>query len=279
MKILLDLIKTHICKIYCKDGGEGTGFFCQIPKGFCNFLPVLVTNSHILNKQALQSGKTINFTINDDEKDYKILIDNNRKVYINEKYDVTIIEIKEDDKIDGKSFFNLDNGIFQEDFYKTFKKCQIYLLHYPKGAKMEISPGVIININEEQTMYHSCDTSSGSSGGPIINKTNFQVIGIHCGAPEDRANRFNIGKLLKEPIEEFKEEINKNKTAFYQMREGLENEKEKNLIKEKTSNKNIKFIKEIGMEIKSENNNKGIKKSTKISIIEKIGDISLLFIN
>ena len=37
MKILLDLTKTHICKIYCKDGGKGTWFFCHIPKGFVIF--------------------------------------------------------------------------------------------------------------------------------------------------------------------------------------------------------------------------------------------------
>ena len=47
---------------------------------------------------------------------------------------------------------------------------------------METSVGEIKNINEDeesQTIQHLCDSSRGSSGGPILNKTNFQVIGIH----------------------------------------------------------------------------------------------------
>ena len=56
------------------------------------------------------------------------------------------------------------------------------MIHYSKGLKMEISVGEIKNINEDeesQTIQHLCDSSRGSSGGPILNKTNFQVIGIH----------------------------------------------------------------------------------------------------
>ena len=56
---------------------------------------------------------------------------------------------------------------------------QIYLLHYPKGNKMEYSVGLIKNINEDNyTIRHSCDTNSASSGCPIINSINFQVFGI-----------------------------------------------------------------------------------------------------
>ena len=147
-------------------------------------------------------------------KDYNILIDNTRKTYTNYNYDVTIIEIKEDDKIDEKSFFFLDDQIFQEDSAKLFRNRQIFLLHYPKGIKMEISAGVIQNITEDEekkTIYHLCDTSGGSSGSPIINKGTFQVIGIHKGAPT-RAQNYNLGTLLKEPIEKFSEEIKMNKS-------------------------------------------------------------------
>lgn len=31
MEIICELMKNHICKIYCKDGGHGTGFFCSKP--------------------------------------------------------------------------------------------------------------------------------------------------------------------------------------------------------------------------------------------------------
>ena len=210
-KLLLDIMKTHVCKIYCKDGSYGTGFFCLIPIGWGNYLPVLMTNNQILNINDIQPGKTIKFTLDNDKKKYEILIDNIRKTYINQFYNVTIIEIKEDDQIDERSFFNVDMDIFKENVDKKFKNRLIYLLHYPKGKGMEISTGTIKNIKENEgkkTIYHLCDSDEGSSGGPIIN-ISFLVIGIHIELPT--AGDYNLGILLKEPIEQFIEEIKKEK--------------------------------------------------------------------
>ena len=141
MMNLADLIKTNICKINCKDGSHGTGFFCNILNDW-NTLKVLMTNNHVLNEKDIQTGQTINFSINNDYKDFRILIDNNRKTFTNESYDITIIEIKKEDKIDPKSF-DIDNQIFKDNSYEIYRNCQIYLLHYPKGERMEISNGVI----------------------------------------------------------------------------------------------------------------------------------------
>ena len=193
--ILLELVKTRICKINCKDKCHGTGFFCKIPIGWGNYLTVLMTNNHVLKIKDIQPGQNINFTLDNDDKGYNILIDRTRITYTNEYFDITIIEIKEEDKIDEKSFFDLDEQIFKENCIKKFQNCQIFLLHYPKGTKMEISPGVIQYISEDKdkkTIYHLCDTSGGSSGAPIINKTNFKVIGIHKGSPNGAEN-YNLG--------------------------------------------------------------------------------------
>ena len=136
------------------------------------------------------------------------------KTYTDASNDVTIVEIKKNDKIDEKSFFDLDNQIFQENAHEIFKNCQIYLLHYLNGLRMEISPGVINNISiDNKTINHFSDTSEGSSGSPIINKTYFQVIGIHKGSPKGDKN-YNLGTLLKEPIENFKKFIGEKQLAF-----------------------------------------------------------------
>ena len=175
MDILETLAQTHICKIYCSDNSHGSGFFCNIPIGWNNHLKVLMTNNHVLKEKDIQPGQTINFSINNDFENYSILIDNTRKAYTNEYYDVTIIEIKKDDKIDEKSFFEIDKKIFEENANKIFKNCQIYLLHYPKGGEMEISAGIIKGIREDnKTIEHLGDTNAGSSGSPIINKDNFE---------------------------------------------------------------------------------------------------------
>ena len=75
---------------------------------------------------------------------YEIEIDETRKKYTNEEYDITMIEIKEKDKLDKKSFLNIDNQIFEENPKKIFQNMQIFLLHYPKGNKMEYSIGLTL---------------------------------------------------------------------------------------------------------------------------------------
>ena len=86
-------LKTNICKIYCKDGCHGTGFFCKISiDNDWNDLRVLMTNNHVLNIDDIQTGQTIKFSLENDSKEYNIIIDNERKRYTNKTYDVTIIE-------------------------------------------------------------------------------------------------------------------------------------------------------------------------------------------
>ena len=46
-----------------------------------------MTNHHVLNEKDIGPGQTINFSINNDYKEYNVLIDNNRKTYTDEYYD------------------------------------------------------------------------------------------------------------------------------------------------------------------------------------------------
>ena len=48
----------------------------------------------MVDKDDIIEGNTINLTLNNDKIPFKIKIDNSRKVYTNEKYDITFIEIK-----------------------------------------------------------------------------------------------------------------------------------------------------------------------------------------
>ena len=211
---LENILKTHICKIYPNDGSRGTGFFCNIPNSGKNTLKVLMTNNHVLKEEDIVPGKTIYFTLNNDTKDYKLLIDKSRKIYTNKTFDITIIEIKKDDKIDDNSFFDIDRKIFTENAYIFFQKKQVFLMHYPNGKEMEVSPGTIRNIDAENTKIdHLCDTSTGSSGSPIINRDNFLIIGIHHSRG---SKNNNVGTLLKNPIEEFNEIFKLGKISIFE---------------------------------------------------------------
>ena len=283
---LCDLRK-NICKIYCKDGCHGTGFFCKIPNDW-NDLRVLMTNHHVLNLDDIQPGQTIKFSLENDSKEHNILIDNTRKTYTNKIYDLTIIEIKKEDKIEN-SYFDLDQLIFKENSYSLLRNHQIYLLHYPNGEKLYISNGQIKSINEDeenQTIQHLCDTYGGSSGGAIISKNTFQVIGIHKGAGEGKKN-YNLGTFLKIPLQKFSEEMKKininnnkkenkenekeikNEEKNKENKENKENDKnEKNLkIEEKKENKNINDINDI-------NNTEERKEIETNETIETVKDIN-----
>ena len=73
-----------------------------------------MTNHHILRESDIEIGKNINFSINNEEKAFKLVIDSKRKVYTNEVYDITIIEIKKEDGIKDDSFLEIDDLIFKD---------------------------------------------------------------------------------------------------------------------------------------------------------------------
>ena len=242
LEILIEKMKTSICKIYCNNGGNGTGFFCNISDGWTT-LKTLMTNNHILNKDDISIGQKISFSINNEKISFEIKIDETRKLYTNEKYDVTIIELKKFDELNKISFFDIDGRIFKENPDEIFRNMEIFLLHYPKGNRMEYSIGLIKNLIDFN-IRHTCDSSGGSSGSPIINSINFQVIGIHKGGAEGTKN-YNLGTLLKEALQDF------NKTN--------EKEQNDNSIQNNTI-ENIKKVKSENVQIGKISSNQNIEK-------------------
>ena len=203
MKYIIKQMETSICKIITSND-IGTGFFCVIPfPDMNNLLPVLITNNHVLDSNLLKSGNEIEFTLNDDKFYHKIIIDENRKVYTNEKpFDVSIIEIKKSDNNRLLNFLEIDEEMFKTDNYNIYKQKSVYLIHYPNGKKMEYSPGTIKNIIlDNYNIQHLCSSEYGSSGGPIINLSNYKIIGVHKGSKGNQ--NWNLGTIIKGPVEEF----------------------------------------------------------------------------
>ena len=189
----------------------GTGFFCVIQNMIEWNSPlfyVLMTNNHILGKEDIKPNKKIKISLDNGNENLEILIDNSRKTFTSEIYDVTIIEMKQNDGIQSESFLEIDKDIYKDNFKQIFKKKSIYLLHYPKGIEICKSEEIIRNIREDNyTIEHYCDSTKGSSGGPLINLNNCKVIGIHKGFYH---NKINLGTILRAPIEKFYEQLNKD---------------------------------------------------------------------
>ena len=112
------LLRGILLENKCNKKGRGTGFFCYIPYENENKkIPVMITNNHIIDENIFNENKNknknIRVTINDDEKNIDIKIDNDTKFYTNIKEDITIIEIKKEKEI--KEFLEIDNNIFDDN--------------------------------------------------------------------------------------------------------------------------------------------------------------------
>ena len=202
-KEIIKQMEKCICKIKLEGEKQGTGFFCKIPfPTQNNLLPVLITNNHIIDN-ALLNKPDIKIKIDiKEEIDFKEINLNKRMKYSEEKYDTTIIELKESDNI--KNYLELNNIIIngilnKERRYIDLISETIYIIQYPEG-KLSVSYGTLKDfyIDKEYIFQHLCCTKHGSSGSPILSLDN-KVIGIH----KSGKNEYNLGTILDYPLREF----------------------------------------------------------------------------
>ena len=204
-KKIIEQMEKNICKITFANT-SGTGFFCNIPfPDEYNMIHALITNNHVINKELLYQP---NFTISISSKIFenKKLNLNDRIKYTNIEYDITIIEIKEDDHI-GDIYLELDEDILKDitnskNNNDKYIENTIYITQYPEG-QLSVSYGILETILNEKKyyFYHKCSTKDGSSGSPIFNIKSNKVIGIHSKGMKNEKN--NKGIFLNYPIKEF----------------------------------------------------------------------------
>ena len=172
-KKIIEQMENNICKIKV-DQEQGTAFFCKIPfPDTNNLLPVFITNNHIINKNTLYKENQNIFIKTKSENNTKKICLNNRMKYTNEKYDITIIELKDTDEI--KHYLELDDIIIKNIINNQNNNIEyldetMYIIQYPKG-KLSVSYGILNNIYEDEgyNFNHKCETEPGSSGSPILN--------------------------------------------------------------------------------------------------------------
>ena len=213
IKKMVKQMEECICKIKV-GSNENIGIFCKIPfPNESNLLPVLITTNLIINEELLyKKEESISiFILKEEEKkldhdEIKLVDLNNRIKYTNKKYDITIIEIKEQDNI--KNYLELDDNIIDDilDDNKTneiYKQKELYMIKYSKD-ELSVSFGVLDSIDSDQKykFTHQCITSFGSSGSPIFNINN-KLIGIQKGIETENGTHINIGTFLNFPIKEF----------------------------------------------------------------------------
>jgi len=130
---------------------------------------------------------------------------------------------------------DLDDHLFDDNLEKIYEDKSIYILHYLNGDKISVSYGYGIQKFYEYYIKHLCNTEHCSSGSPILNLKTNKVIGIHSGAiNKNNETKFNIGILLKYPLNELTKE-NKNEKESIEKNELLNINK----INDKKDNENL----------------------------------------
>ena len=197
-KKILEQLMNCICKIKIK-GAYATGFFCKIPYKK-QAIKVFMTSYHFFNENVMKENQKLNLSLNDEKETKSIDLSIERITYFNKDYDITLIELKDEDKI--KDYLELDDNLFQDNSELFYKNKSIYTLHYQNGENACVSYGLLHNIDKYNIM-HNCSIDNNSSGCPILNLQSNKVIGIH----NKNSINYNIGTLLKLPIKDF---INQN---------------------------------------------------------------------
>ena len=171
-KILEQMKNNSICRI----NNKGTGFFVKIPYK-SKLLPVLITTNQVINTDDIQNKTNVSLYISENKKIKTIKLDNNRLIYTNEKLDITIIEIKEDEDKLNNNYLELDVEII--NYFKLAEKDRpkyldilynnesIYLLHHLDEKEIFVSYGKLSDINNKE-IIHNCNIKEGFSGSPIL---------------------------------------------------------------------------------------------------------------
>jgi len=196
---ILEQMTNCICKVKSK-GIYGTGFFCRIRFLDNTFIKVLTTSYQILDEHYFKENNEINLIINNQAR--IINLNKKRKIYSNKDFDLTLIEIKESDKIN--DYFELDENLLSQENPKLFYENKtIYIIQYLNMEKASVSYGIFKDLIDSE-IKHTCSIKPGSNCSPILNSMNNKIIGI---SKISEKNDNNKGIFLKVPINEFKKQI------------------------------------------------------------------------
>ena len=203
---ILEQMKKCICKIITGKK-NGTGFFCKI--FYRNKLtPVLMTNYHLIDDHYIEHEEQINIYLNGHLKIIKINKESRLYSSKENKFDLMIIKLKEDEV---NNYLEIDEDIFIDNSEKFYENNSIYILHYPKGNNVSVSFGYGIQKENDYDIRHLCSTDFCSSGSPILSLSSHKIIGIHKGCIKKKGNNaFNIGSYLKDSLNQ----LNNNKSVL-----------------------------------------------------------------
>ena len=228
-----------------EDNKVFTGFFIKIPdyKNETNF-NFLIINENIISEKTNEEKITIEVSfrkINNEEKRLIDLDENERYIKYDNKYNYTIIQIIDGDKIMEDQYLIPD--LNYKDGYEFYINKSCDLVRYKKSDEKQVSLSqcAISKIKEDHKFEYYLETQNDSLDSPLICLCDNLVIGINI--QYNMENNTNYGTFIGVIIDDINIEENLNK--IYIIQEKIENDKNE-LIFEHLIKKEYKIIEKIG---------------------------------
>ena len=217
IQTILEQVNNSLCQIKT-ESLEGLGFFCLIPSLNSSqdldngkLHSVLITCNSIFGIKDLKKGNNIKLSYKNKEK--IIIMDESRHIYSNETFDITIIELKENE-FPENIFLKLDDDTgIEEGKDWLYKGEEIYLIYHLSEKEQKYSLDQINDINNS-FIKNYCPNENILLGSPILYLNSFRVFGIHQG--KKGKTKYNIGSILFVPVFEYNEsKENSKKRKLY----------------------------------------------------------------
>ena len=141
-QIIFNQMNDSFYKIQGKDNKFGIGIFCKIKIKNKNIL-VLVTNYNLIDEIYIKQNNEIKIIINNEL--YLIKFGDKRLNYTNKELDLSVIEIKENQKFK-INLIEIDESLYKEESILNNKET-IYILHHNINKEISVSYGIDILIH------------------------------------------------------------------------------------------------------------------------------------
>ena len=164
-----------ICKIIINNIFKGTGFFMKTSDS----KKYLITNNSVISRDEINKNIDIETYYN---KNMKLNINDRQIKFFQSPKNITIIEIKKNDKIYNDILFLNYNRYFAQDYNRYFKDAEIFLLFFSKEGLIQFDIGKIILIAGIEFDFN-IPNDKKYNGSPIFlfngNMNSIILIGIY----------------------------------------------------------------------------------------------------
>jgi len=183
-----DLIKNSICKIIIKNK-IGIGYIC-IANYYDFSIPVLITHEPFFTKDYFIKGTKIKLEF--PEKSTNIKIDKKRRIYIDDKSNIIIIELYSNE-LNKNEILQIDYNKNNDE--KNYENKNIYVLTN-NNEEIQFIVDKIIKFDDNNIFYFSGENKYFSNS-LVLNLETQKIIGYYI------YNNFNTGIFINQLIDDF----------------------------------------------------------------------------